>query len=176
MLRRSPLLAAAATALLAPAASAADYVPDEVIVRYASGTELAAAAGATAVAPRTRVVNVRAGSTVAATIARLRRRPGVLRATPNYIARASFVPDDPGRDYVAGGWQAVQWNFSGPFGVNAPAAWDNLARAGRPGASGVVVAVLDTGVAYSDRGRFVRSPDLRGNRFARGYDFVGDDP
>ena len=176
MLRRSPLLAAAATALLAPAASAADYVPDEVIVRYASGTELAAAAGATAVAPRTRVVNVGAGSTVAATIARLRRRPGVLTATPNYIARASFVPDDPGRDYVAGGWQAVQWNFSGPFGVNAPAAWDNLARAGRPGASGVVVAVLDTGVAYSDRGRFVRSPDLRGNRFARGYDFVGDDP
>jgi serine protease len=36
--------------------------------------------------------------------------------------------------------------------------------------------VLDTGVAYSDRGRFVRSPDLRGDRFARGYDFVGRDP
>jgi serine protease len=38
------------------------------------------------------------------------------------------------------------------------------------------VAVLDTGVAYSDRGRFKRSPDLRGNRFKRGYDFVDDDP
>jgi serine protease len=36
--------------------------------------------------------------------------------------------------------------------------------------------VLDTGVAYSDRGRFVRSPDLRGDRFERGYDFVADDP
>jgi serine protease len=176
MLPRSLLLAAAVTALLAPAASAAEYVPDEVIVRYAPGAEPATAATATAVAPRTRVVKVRAGRTVAGTIARLRRRPGVLRATPNYIARASFIPDDPGRDYVAGGWQAVQWNFSGPFGVNAPAAWDNLARAGRPGASGVIVAVLDTGVAYSDRGAFVRSPDLRGDRFARGYDFVGDDP
>ena len=38
-----------------------------------------------------------------------------------------------------------------------------------------MVAVLDTGVAYSDRGRFVRSPDLRGDRFERGYDFVDDD-
>jgi serine protease len=35
--------------------------------------------------------------------------------------------------------------------------------------------VLDTGVAYSDRGRFKRSPDLRGDRFERGYDFVDDD-
>jgi serine protease len=31
-------------------------------------------------------------------------------------------------------------------------------------------------VAYSDRGPFTRSPDLRGNRFARGYDFVDEDP
>jgi serine protease len=163
MLRRSLLLAAMATALLAPAAEAADYVRDEVVVRYSRD------------APA-RVVKIAAGSTVAETSARLRRRDDVLSATPNYIARASFIPDDPGRDHTAGGWQAVQWNFSGPFGVNAPDAWDNLARVGRPGAAGVVVAVLDTGVAYSDRGRFTRSPDLRGNRFARGYDFVGRDP
>jgi serine protease len=164
MLRRSLLLAAVGTALLAPAAGAADYVPDEVVVRY--GPESA---------PVTRVVKLRDGRTVGEAIARLRERPGVLSATPNYIARASFVPDDPGRDQTPGGWQALQWNFTGPFGVNAPAAWDNLARAGRPGGRGVVVAVLDTGVAYSDRGRFVRSPDLRGNRFVRGYDFVEDD-
>jgi serine protease len=164
MLRRSLLLAAVGTALLAPAAGAADYVPDEVVVRYAPES-----------APVTRVVKLRDGRTVGEAIARLRERPGVLSATPNYIARASFVPNDPGRDQTPGGWQAVQWNFSGPFGVNAPAAWDNLARAGRPGGRGVVVAVLDTGVAYSDRGRFVRSPDLRGNRFVRGYDFVEDD-
>ncbi len=120
-------------------------------------------------------MKVARGSTLGETIARLRERADVLSATPNYIARASFVPNDPGRDATPGGWQALQWNFSGPFGVNAPDAWDNLARAGRPGGSGVVVAVLDTGVAYSDRGRFARSPDLRGNRFTRGYDFVGDD-
>ncbi len=164
MLRRSLLLAAVGTALLPAAAGAADYVPGEVIVRYAAEP-----------APVARVVELREGRTVGEAIARLRERPGVLSATPNYIARASYVPNDPGRDAVPGGWQALQWNFAGPFGVNAPAAWDNLARAGRPGGRGVVVAVLDTGVAYSDRGRFARSPDLRGNRFVRGYDFVQDD-
>src|SRR5215216_7281199 len=165
MLRRPLLLAAAATTLFAPAAEAARYVPGEVVVRYAPASS-----------PTTRVVRVSEGSTVAETAARLRRRPGVLSATPNFIARASFLPNDPGRANRPGGWQELQWNFAGPFGVNAPDAWDNLARAGRPGGEGVVVAVLDTGVAYSDRGRFVRSPDLRGDRFVRGYDFVQDDP
>ena len=56
-----------------------------------------------------------------------------------------------------------------------PTAWDNVAAPAGPAARGVVVAVLDTGVAYADRGRFRRSPDLRGNRFVRGYDFVDDD-
>jgi serine protease len=40
----------------------------------------------------------------------------------------------------------------------------------------VTVAVLDTGVAYRDRGPFRRSPDLSRHRFARGYDFVDRDP
>jgi len=164
MIRRALLLAAVGTALTAPAAGAADYVRDEVIVRYGSES-----------APVSRVVKVAPGSTVHATIARLRERPGVLSATPNFIARASFLPGDPGRDGIAGGWQALQWNFAGPFGVNAPDAWDNVARVSRSGGRGVVVAVLDTGVAYSDRGRFKRSPDLRDTRFERGYDFVGRD-
>jgi serine protease len=164
MLRRSLLLAAVGTALLAPAAGAADYVPGEVVVR--EGPESA---------PVARVVKLRDGRTVGEAIARLRERPGVLSATPNYIARASFVPNDPGRSGQPGGWQLLQWNFAGPFGVNAPAAWDNLALVGRPGAEGVVVAVLDTGVAYSDRGRFMRSPDLLGDRFLPGYDFVDSD-
>jgi serine protease len=48
--------------------------------------------------------------------------------------------------------------------------------AGRPGGRGVIVAVLDTGVAYKKRGRYRKSPDLQGTRFTRGYDFVGRDP
>ena len=38
------------------------------------------------------------------------------------------------------------------------------------------MAVLDTGVAYADHGRFVRSPDFRSNEFVRGYDFVSNGP
>jgi serine protease len=66
----------------------------------------------------------------------------------------------------------VQWNFLGGFGVDAPNAWAHAAAAGHAGGRGVTVAVLDTGVAYKTAGRFLRSPDLVGTRFVRGYDFV----
>jgi serine protease len=90
------------------------------------------------------------------------------------IARiAGAIPNDPGRGT---GWQDVQWNFAGPWGVNAQQAWNNVATVGRPGGRGVVVAVLDTGVAYANRGKFKRSPDLRASSFVSGYDFVSHDP
>jgi serine protease len=89
---------------------------------------------------------------------------------------AGYVPNDPGRGATAGNWQRVQWNFAGPFGVNAPDAWQNLIAAGRPGGKGVTVAVLDTGVAYARRGTFRKSPDLNASSFVRGYDFIDDDP
>jgi serine protease len=101
----------------------------------------------------------------------------VVSANPNYIAHAStFLPTDPGAAGTIGGWAQMQWNFLVGSGVNAPDAWDNLIHAGRPGGAGVTVAVLDTGVAYSDRGRFARSPDLDANHMRRGFDFVADDP
>jgi|GEM_PF-2394124 len=42
-------------------------------------------------------------------------------------------------------------------------------------ADGVVVAVLDTGVAYETSGPYVVAPDLAGVDFVPGYDFVNDD-
>jgi serine protease len=59
--------------------------------------------------------------------------------------------------------------------VNAAAAWGNLAKARRTGGRGTIVAVLDTGVAYRNAGRFKRSPDFGRADFVRGYDFVGHD-
>jgi serine protease len=161
------------------------YVPDEVIVRYAPSADRKLRASAQrstgtgqphVFAPRTRVLKIRDGESVAQTIAELERRPGVLSATPNLIAHASaFAPNDPGAPGgIPGGWQAVQWNFSRDFGVNAPDAWDRLNAVGRPGGLGVKVAVLDTGVAYATRRGYRRSPDLL-NRFVKGFDFVDGD-
>ncbi|MDP9293065.1 MAG: S8 family serine peptidase, partial [Actinomycetota bacterium] len=129
-----------------------------------------------AFAPRTRVLRIRDGESVRETIGELRRRPGVLSATPNWIARASaFVPDDPGQAGAPGGWQGVQWNFEPGTGINTPDAWERLNVLGRPGGQGVKVAVLDTGVAYASRRGFRRSPDLGASRFLQGYDFVDND-
>ena len=156
-----PAVAAAATAaLLAPAAApAAEYVPGEIVVR----TEGEPA----------RVVRA---EDVPETIARLRRDDETVYATRNPVARASaFFPNDPGSG-ARGDWQKIQWNFLAEQGVDAPTAWQHAIDAGAPGGRGVRIAVLDSGVAYSDRGRFRRSPDLRSTRFAAGYDFVDNDP
>lgn len=173
-----------ASALPAGAARAA-RVPGEVVVTYAKQTGPAArarvlrGAGARAtqvVSGRTRVLEVQAGASVDATVRALRADPRVAAAAPNPIAHAAgYIPTDPGGGSLIGGWQSLQWNFDGPYGVNAPEAWSNLMRAGRPGGKGVTVAVLDTGIAYADHGRFRRSPDFRPSHFVAPYDFVGRD-
>jgi serine protease len=93
----------------------------------------------------------------------------VLIAVPLALALAApasaWIPNDPGMSGVPGGWQSDQWNFLPSTGVDAPRAWDNLIAAGRPGARGVKIAVLDSGVEYR------RSPDLSTIRFTRGRDF-----
>ncbi len=191
---RLPLALALSGCIVASAAPASasvgtppptGYAPDEVVVRYAEDAAPAAIAAARRsagpgaderVAPRTSVLRIRDGETVSETIAELERRGAVLSATPNWEARISgFVPDDPGRDGTVGGWQSLQWNLAPGVGIDAPQAWENLIRAGQGGGRGVTVAVLDTGVAYRDQGRFRRSPDLSRFRFARGYDFVERD-
>jgi serine protease len=83
-----------------------------------------------------------------------------------------FIPNDLG---TGSGWGSVQWNFGGPFGVDAPAAWSNLIAVGAPGGSGVTVAVLDTGLAYADQPPFRRSPDLAGATVVPGWDFIDND-
>jgi serine protease len=90
-------------------------------------------------------------------------------------AAAGFQPNDPGKG-APGDWSATQWNFAGPWSVNAPEAWTNLLQAGAPGGRGALVAVLDTGVAYRDAGRHRRSPDFSAGDFVRGWDFVDRDP
>ena len=183
----SAVLALACSAGTASAAEPPAYAPGEVVVGYAPSAggasaqeAVAASVGATvggASAPRTRVLHVQAGQ-VRATVAKLRRTPGVAFAAPNPIAHTSEtvpLPDDPGIRGYPGGLAALQWNFYGPWGVNALEAWSNLA-ARAPGGRGVRIAVLDTGVAYRNLGRFHRSPDFAGTQFVAPYDFVDRTP
>ena len=169
-------LAACAAALAGtPAsASAARYAEGEVVVRYAASPGSATAAAAGEAAGTTRLVHTPPGLSMASELARLRATSGVLWAVPNYVAHASaaLYPNDRGAGPNAGEWQRLQWNFVGPFGVNAPEAWGNVAADGAPGGKGVIVAVLDTGVAYANRGPFRRSPDFGAHEFTAGYDFV----
>jgi serine protease len=168
---RPPMLAAAAALVLAaaPSASAADYVAGEVLVAPQASASSTGSGSA-------RVVRTRSGETVRAAVKRLRKERGIRYAVPNYIAHASgFVPNDPGIGAEATQWQSLQWNFTGPFGVNAPDAWGQAIAAGAPGGRGAVVAVLDTGVAYENHGRFKRDPDLYSGRFVKPYDFVDRD-
>ena len=88
----------------------------------------------------------------------IRAHPEVERAEPLFRYKANFIPDDPLFE--------KQWNFEM---IGLPKAWD-VSRG-----KGVTVAVIDTGIAFEDRGEFRAVPDLRGARFAPGYDFVNDD-
>jgi len=89
-----------------------------------------------------------------------RKNPLVEYAEPNYIVYAYWTPNDPYYPY--------QWHFSQ---INMPSAWD-IEQGGN---STVIVAVLDTGVAYEDYGSYQKAPDLAGTNFVLGYDFVNND-
>jgi serine protease len=171
--------AAAEKAAVGPAHA---FVPHELIVKLAGQR-----------APRTRELPAGIGVREAAVAAR--RDPAVAYAAPNYIATASAeesnVPNDPGTltglPGVPGGWVSKQWNFlpwegpgtpllpTSPGGIDAVGAWENLAAVKRPGALGITVAVLDTGIAYRALGhRFRRSPDFTAGQFVKGHDFVDE--
>jgi serine protease len=179
-------LAMAGLGMGSTAASATAAPAPRVVVRFAPGTTAAqrarAARAARATAPR-HIVGatwaVRAHAGVRATIARLARRAHVVSATPEYRARiAAFTPNDTGvaaAGGTPGGWAVQQWDMVGPFGINVAGAWDIALQRRVPGGRGVRVAVVDTGVAYADRGRLRRSPDLAPQRLLRGHDFVDDD-
>jgi serine protease len=104
-------------------------------------------------------------------IAKLR---GVISAIPDYVAHIAgqFFPDDPGRATKTHGWESLQWNFMPAAGVNAPQAWSNLQSDHRPGARGVKIAVVDTGVAFRNWKNFKQSPDFKGTKFADPCDLV----
>ncbi len=159
-------------------------VAGEVLVGYSAEAD-----------PQT--VPIPASSDPAVVAEQIERSTDVSYAIPNYVASASgWLPNDPGvnpnRHGRWGGWRGKQWNFlpclslchsslpadrpQSRGGMNVVRAWQNLRRAGKAGAAGVKIAVVDSGIAYRDYGRrFRRDPDLGPNRFVPGHDFVDRD-
>lgn len=182
-------LLAAGGVVRTSAATAADYLPGVAVVGYdqpglAPAADRAVAAAVDAGSPpasiATKVVRVPRGTTLSAELRRLRRQRGVAFAVPDYLAHIAatppgeWIPNDPGTAGVPGGWEKTQWNFLPGVGVDAPEAWANLSAEGRPGARGVVIAVLDTGVAYRNWHQFRKSPDFDWTRFVDPWDFVAN--
>jgi serine protease len=154
---------------------AAPMVPGEVLVKYRKGASSAGLGSLmrsvhASVEKRLLLSDVELlklkGISVEDAVAGLRSSPLVEDASPNYIRSVNFVPNDPQFD--------KQWNFDDPAqggDIHMAQAWD-IERGGNPG---VVVAILDTGVAYETAGVFHQCPDLDTTHFVQGYDFVNND-
>jgi serine protease len=126
----------------------------------------------------TGVTIARSVGDVDAVLARIRQNPAVESAEPLRVysvppgevavsgldssleerSQDGYAPNDP--DYPK------QWNLRM---IHMPRAWQESRG------KGVVVAVLDTGIAYEDHDDFKQVPDLKGAKFKKGYDFVNDD-
>jgi serine protease len=185
-IRRLLLAAALPLALALPqTAGAAQVAPGHVVVRFAghathaervAAVRATGTGGATALPGGSRQVQIEDGETVTRTLAQLRAQPGVAEVHPDYVLHKAggYYPNDPGIG-SQGDWRSIQWNFAGHFGIHAPRAWSRMRKLDKDGGRGVVVAVVDTGVAYKDRGSFKRAPDLYRGRFKSGFDFIDGD-
>lgn len=145
------------------------YLPGQVIVQFKSGTEGGlverairegggARARKSAFGPRY-LVSLDAGFSVEEAVDRFRAMPEVAFAEPNGVMRAFLSPNDQFFRY--------QWHLQT---LNAERTWDI-----QEGDPQVVVAVVDTGIAYEDFGPFRRAPDWGSTQFVEGYNvFTGD--
>ncbi len=94
----------------------------------------------------------------------LEKMPDVEYVEPNALVYALMSPNDQ--------YYSYQWHLPQ---IKMEQAWD-IAQG-----EGVIVAVVDTGIAYEDytdpmTGKiFKQAPDLAGTAFVVGYDFVNDD-
>lgn len=150
-----------------------ERVPDEILVGYVAGADTAEIEAlerqekttlrARGRRGRFKRLRIRPGMSVEEALARFRRHRLVQYAEPNYIAHAFFVPND--------WYYPLQWHLDNPDygGIHAEAAWDLSTGAG------VIVAVIDTGVAYETYASYCQAPDLNETCFVAGWDFVNDD-
>jgi subtilisin family serine protease len=167
-------LALAMGPVTAMAQPPSEAVPGELVVQFERGVEASTRAGlrqgadVTAVRamrrPGQQLLQVQAGGSVASAIRELEADPRVAYAEPNYIYRASAVPNDEFFS-VLWGLRNTGQTMAAPgivgADIDAVPAWD-LTR-GNPN---VVVAVADTGVRHDHS-------DLAGNIWSNPRDPLG---
>jgi serine protease len=153
----------------------ARYVPGEIIVKFKPGVrdevirDLNQRHGCSVLSISRfagfKRLRIPKGKTVEEMVEIYSKNPNIDYAEPNYIAYILWAPNDIHYE--------LQWHMDNPVysGINMELAWG--VQTGDPG---VIVAVIDTGVAYENYGKkFKLAPDLVDTSFVAGYDFVNDD-
>ena len=175
---------ASIVAAAGPPAAAADgeYVPGEVIVKYADGataTQKSNLRGAAGIVDRLSTVHgvgadvVEVAGGVEAAVARLERSAAVEYAEPNFIYRASAIPNDPRFGELYG------LNNPNDADIDAPEGWDLLGLGAFPASGGVKVGIVDTGIAQTHEDLAGKTADCGGvNNFGvnLGLFLLGADP
>jgi subtilisin family serine protease len=173
----------------------AEYVPGEVLVKFKSGAtayrintlhrKIGSLKKKEFKGIRVHQMRLPDGVSVEEAVAYYKSDPDVEYAEPNYIVHIDSVPDDTYFSNLWGLQNTGQTAGTADADIDAPEAWDLTT-----GSADVVIAVVDTGVAYDH-------PDLAGNIWSnagetsctdgidndgngyiddcRGWDFVGND-
>ncbi|MHC4103560.1 MAG: S8 family serine peptidase, partial [Planctomycetota bacterium] len=119
-----------------------------------------------------RRLNTPSANTVADMVEIYQANSNVEYAEANYIAYALNIPND---ELYSQQWHLYNTSYGG---INAESAWTISTGVG------VIVAILDTGIAYEDYSEknpagsninYQQAPDLAGTFFVAGYDFVNND-
>ena len=178
----------------APAApTSPEYVPGEVILKFKPGVserdraKVYAELGGSRIKGLGRIKAELRGvqsMSVEAAVRRLRSRPNIAYAEPNYIFRINETPNDPRFTELYGLNNTGQTGGTVDADIDAAQAWDVFT-----GSSNVLIGVIDTGVDYTH-------PDLAANIWTNpgeipgngidddqngyvddvhGYDFVNND-
>ncbi len=174
------------SAMSAAAQNAKNYVPDELLVKFADSSDFERSADIltrSGVAVKQKfaslgwqLVRIRAGESRQQVEKRLRAMPAIEAVQPNYYYHLLATPNDP-RFPESGMWGLTK--------ISAPAAWDVFT-----GSPAVVVANIDTGMRYTHEdlaaNAWTNSGEINGNGVDDdgngfvddyyGYDFRYNDP
>ncbi len=141
---RAAGLAGVAFLVLASSAQGAAYDADTVIVKFKPGTPVVGDVVGSVTANGAKVLRVAGNpATVAASLNKL---PNVLYAEPNYILRAQAIPNDARFGELYGMHNTGQSGGAADSDIDAPEGWDLAGLGAFPGAGGVKVGIVDTGI------------------------------